>query len=229
MKLNLVKANINTIPDGSRIVLSLRKQPFFFAYRKDVLYVNEDLADLGKIIPAIENLWECTGADPTEASSAAIDTAYDLIADLQGSEAASQLSSAWHSAATEYSKRKSKEEARTWLETVYEHLTEEQYDAMEDAGFKSRVVDDGMWMAMEAKYREGALEYEHYLSVSRHAAGVYGFLLGMEYGKKTRRKELGAMSDREKLIAEIAEGLNDLDEKSLEVVRDYVLLPFVEE
>lgn len=37
------------------------------------------------------------------------------------------------------------------------------------------------------------------------------------------------MSDREKLITEITEGLNDLDEKSLEVVRDYVLLPFVEE
>lgn len=184
MKLNIVKANINTIPDASRVYLSILKEPFYFTYYKGVLYVNEDLADLEKIIPTIENLWECTSADPTEASSTAIDTAYDLIADLQGSKAASQLSSTWHSAATEYSKRKSKEEARTWLETVYEHLTEDQYDAMEDAGFKSRIVDDGMWMAMEAMYREGAWEYEHYLSVSRHAAGVYGFLLGMEYGKQ---------------------------------------------
>lgn len=228
MKLNIVKANINTIPDASRAYLSILKEPFYFTYYKGVLYVNEDLADLEKIIPTIENLWECTSADPTEASSTAIDTAYDLIADLQGNEAASQISSTWHSAATEYSKQKSKEEARTWLETVYEHLTEEQYDAMENAGFKSRIVDNGMWMAMEAMYREGAWKYEHYLSVSRHAVGVYGFLLGMEYGKKSSTNEPGAMSDREKLIAEITEGLNDLDEKSLDMVRDYVLMPWLD-
>lgn len=66
-------------------------------------------------------------------------------------------------------------------------------------------------------------------TLHRLKTGVASILLQKCGQKKRRTKEVRKMSDREKLIAEITEGLNDLDEKSLEMVREYVLLPFVGE
>lgn len=228
MKLNLVKANIFTIPNAARTVLNILKQPFFFTRCNGVVYMNEDMDKLDETAAAIASWWENTQADPTEENVAAYDAAWNAIKEFHGEEAAEQISRIHRDSAKEYREKQSTKEAREWLQTVWENLTEEQSDAMWEAGYRSRTAE-AMFRAMTELDKEGVPGYSNYWGNSYDAAGIYGFLLGMEYGKKNRGKELGAMSDREKLIAEITEGLNDLDEKTLEVVRDYVLLPFAEE
>ncbi len=228
MKLNLVKANINTIPDVPRAILGFLNEPFIFARYKDTVYMKEDLTDADRIVSAIEAMWENTVVEPSEDNTMAIDKAYDTVVELQGKTAAKQIDRIRCDMAKEYREKEATIEATAWIERVYENLTEEQADALWDGGYRTRIAEDGMWRAMVQIHKQDKSRYRNWSSASADAAGVYGFLLGMEYGKKISIKEPGAMSDREKLIAEIIEGLNDLDEKSLEVVREYVLLPFIE-
>ena len=183
MKLNLVKANINNIPDAPRIVLNLRKQPFFFAQCKGVVCMNEDMDKLDETATAIKIWWESTQPDPTDESVAASDAAWNEIKKLHGVEAARQLSEVHRNAAKEYREKQSTKEAREWLHAVYKELTEEQIEAMRQAGYRCRVAD-AMWGAMKELYEEGNECYKNFWGDSSDAAGVYGFLLGMEYGKK---------------------------------------------
>lgn len=183
MELKLEKANICTIPDAPRVALAMLNEPFYFTRYKGVLYINEDLADMDKITAAIKRAWESVAADPTDESTNAGDDAFALIAELQGETAAGQFSRNLLNAAKEYREKQSTKEAREWILAVYEDWTEERDEAMWQAGYRSRVAD-AMHRAMGELYREGHGCYKNYWGDASDAAATYGFLLGMEYGKK---------------------------------------------
>lgn len=182
MELKLEKANINTIPDAPRVVLAMLKEPFYFTRYKGVLYINEDLSGMDKITAAVKKAWESFAADPTDESMNASDDAYDLIAELHGETAAGQFNKYYLNAAKEYQDKLSTREAREWILTVYEDWTEERDEAMWQAGYRTRMAN-AMWQAMEELHREGH-GYDSYRNHAYDAAATYGFLLGMEYGKK---------------------------------------------
>lgn len=183
MELKLEKANIFTIPNAARTVLNILKRPFFFTRCNGVVYMNEDMDKLDETAAAIASWWENTQADPTEENVAAYDAAWNAIKELHGEEAAEQISRIHRDSAKEYREKQSTKEAREWLQTVWENLTEEQDEAMWQAGYRSRVAD-AMWGAMRDLYKEGNGIYKNFWGDSSDAAATYGFLLGMEYGKK---------------------------------------------
>lgn len=192
MKLNLKQANIHSVPAFCRNMLKLSGKPFCFVVDNHTVYMNEDMENVEQTQEAIEEMWRNGLVDFTDSSSEAVSAAFDVIVKLQGEEAASQLNDIWTREMQMCSQRQSTKEARRWIEQTYENLTDAQTEALREAGYKSRIVEEGMWRAMREIRNERGTKSPFATSSTADAAGVYGFLLGMEYGKKASNREMEA-------------------------------------
>lgn len=185
MKLNLVKTTYADLGSTARCVLALRNKPFFFVRMQNTLYMNKSMKGIRKLTAAIETMWKYDFM-ANEEIMAEMDAAYDTISQTAGKEAAGQALKAWSEMAEESRNARAKAEALEWITTVYEKMTDADWDEMYAAGYSSSFIEDGLWRAFSQLHsdhpdRPGYRDWSGKASV---AAFVYGYQIGKEAARK---------------------------------------------
>lgn len=181
MTLNLVKTTYADLNGYARCFLALRNETFFFVRYQNVLYMNKDMKCARKLISAIETMWKYDDI-ATDEIMLEIDEAYGTISQIAGDKAAEQAIAAWKEMAEESCKARAKAEAMEWITTVYEKMTDADWDEMYAAGYSSSFIEDGLWRAF-SQLRDDNPDHPGYRDWSRNAsvaAFVYGYQLGAQ-------------------------------------------------
>ena len=178
MELNLIKTTSAELPGGARCILALKNEPFFFIRFHGVLYMNKDMKGVRKIAQAIATMWKYDRMETQEIMDQ-VDAAYDVIEQTAGAPAARQLWKEWGGAAEDSRKAKAVANAREWIATTMESMSDEAWDEIYAAGFDHDLVSDGFWRAYSDLSNENKNHpaYRDWNENARRAAFVYGFYL----------------------------------------------------
>ena len=181
MKLTLNQIRSDEAPAGVRVLLALRKQPFFFGLSNGTVYMNRDMENAPQIVAAIETMWKHDHMR-TESAMDEIDAAYDIIRQAAGDCAVRQIWEAWQEQAKESRKARAKEKALAWIAAGNAELGDNSDDFLETLGYDYDLIETGLHDA----YYELSVQnpnhprYRHYFRCWAHAAFAYGFRLGQQ-------------------------------------------------
>lgn len=179
MTLNLIKTTYSSLDSTARCVLSLLNEPFFFVRMQNTLYMNKRMKGIRNLTAAVETMWKYDYIENDEIMEE-IDAAYDTIKNTAGKKAAEQALNAWREMARESREAMAKAEALEWITTVYEKMTDADWDEIYAAGYSYDFVNEGLWRAFSKLHSDNP-DYPGYRDWSgnaRKAAFVYGYQLG---------------------------------------------------
>ena len=181
MTLNLVKTTYAGLDSTARCVLDLQNKPFFFIRMRNTLYMNNRMKGIRKLTAAIKTMWKYDFME-NEEIVAEIDAAYDTISQIAGKEAADQAYEEWSEMAKESRAAMAKAEALEWIATVYEKMTDDDWDKMFADGFSYRFIEDGLRDAFNQLHDDNPdrPDYRNCICNARVAAFVYGYQLGSQ-------------------------------------------------
>lgn len=148
---------------------------------QNTLYMNKSMKGIRKLTAAIETMWKYDFM-ANEEIMAEIDAAYDTISQTAGKEAANQALEEWSAMAKESREARAKVEALEWITTVYEKMTDADWDEMYAAGYSSSFIEDGLWRAFSQLHNDHPDRpgYRNWTGNARVAAFVYGYKLGAQ-------------------------------------------------
>lgn len=181
MDLILKQMTPDEVPAGIRVILALRKQPFFFGLSNGTVYMNQDMENAPQIAAAVETMWK-HGHMRTEAASDDIDAAYEIIRQAAGDCAARQAMVAWHEAARASRKAGAKERALAWIASGGSDLGDDADDILDPLGYDYDMVNTGLHDAYYELHQKNPNHagYQEYFKCWAHAAFAYGFRLGQQ-------------------------------------------------
>ena len=179
MELNLIKTTLADLPSNARCILALNNTPFFFIRFRGNLYMNKATKGIRKVTAAVMTMWKYDYMENQDIMDE-VDAAFDIVREAAGKRAADQLWKAWREAAQESREKRATEQAREWITTKLETLSDEDWDEIYSAGFDSLLVDHGLWRAYSDLHDENrdCPAYRDWSSNARRAAFVYGYFLG---------------------------------------------------
>lgn len=178
MNLKIIKTTYEDLGVGSRLALEAYGEPFFFSLSNGALYVNKDMRGIRKALEVAATIWEydLVGNDRIVE---AFDSGYDLVRQAAGSLAADQLFQAWREAAESHRKARAVAQAREWISSVVEPMTDEELQEMSVAGYDSDFVDHGLWRAYYDLHDKNPKirRYNDFTKNAIRAAVIYGYQL----------------------------------------------------
>lgn len=179
MELNLIKTTLTDLPSNARCILALKNTPFFFIRFHGNLYMNKATKGIRKVTAAVMTMWKYDYMENQDIMDE-VDAAFDIVREAAGKRAADQLWKAWREAAQESREKRATEQAKAWITTKLETLSDEDWDEIYVAGFDSMLVDHGFWRAYSDLHDENrdCPSYRDWSGNARRAAFVYGYFLG---------------------------------------------------
>lgn len=179
MDLILKQITSDEAPAGVRVLLALRKQPFFFGLSSGTVYMNRDMGNAPQIAAAIETMWKHDHMR-TDTALDEIDAAYDIIRQAVGDCAVRQIWEAWQEAAKESRRARAKEKALAWIAAGGPDLGDDSDDILSPLGYDFDMIETGLHDAYYELYQQNPNHpgYRHYFNCWAHAAFAYGFRLG---------------------------------------------------
>ena len=190
MKLIINQISPAEVPSAVRVLLTLRKQPFFFGLSNGTVYMNQDIKNAPQIVAAIETMWKhdhmMTDADIDE-----IDAAYEIIRQAVGDCAVRQIWAAWLEQAKESRRARAKEKALAWIAAGGPDLGDNSDDLLVPLGYDYDLIETGLHDAYYELHIQNPdhFRYREYSRCWAHAAFAYGFRLGQQaatVGKETK-------------------------------------------
>ena len=181
MNLTLKQITPDEAPAGIRVLLALRKQPFFFGLSNGTVYMNQDMENAPQIAAAIETMWKHEHMR-TDAAIDEIDAAYDIIKQAAGDCAVRQIWEAWQEAAQASRKAGAKERALAWIAAGGSDLGDDSDDILDPLGYDYDLIETGLHDAYYELHQQHPNHpgYRNYFNCWAHAAFAYGFRLGQQ-------------------------------------------------
>lgn len=181
MDLTLKQITPDEAPAGVRVILALRKQPFYFGLSNGTVYMNQEQENAPQIVAAIETMWKHDHMR-TDAAIDEIDAAYDIIRQAAGDCAVRQIWEAWQEQAKESRRARAKEKALAWIAAGGSDLGDDSDDILDPLGYDFDMIETGLHDAYYELYQQNPNHpgYRHYFNCWAHAAFAYGFRLGQK-------------------------------------------------
>lgn len=178
MNLKIIKTTYEELGVGSRLSLEAYGEPFFFSLSNGALHVNADMPGIRKALEVAAIIWEYDLVE-NDRIVEAFDSGYDLVRQTSGAVAADQLFRAWREAAESHRKARAVAQAREWIGSVVEPMTEEELEEMSAAGYDSDFVDHGLWNAYYDLHdkNQKSRQYNDFTKNAIRAAVIYGYQL----------------------------------------------------
>lgn len=178
MNLKIIKCTYEELGPGSKMLLAAYGNPFFFVLSRDGLCVNKDMRGINKVLEVAATIWEYNLVENDQIAQA-FDSGFDIVRQAAGSLAADQLFKAWREAAESHRKARAVAQAREWISTVVEPMTDEELEEMSAADYDSDFVDHGLWNAYYELHDKNpkSQRYKNYTKNAIRAAVIYGYHL----------------------------------------------------
>lgn len=165
MQLNYLIISHQELTEIEEIIFSCSRKPFCFFRRKGVLLINKELRNPKILAKIATDLWQHDQLQDDQGVSE-INSLSDLVREIAGNEAASQLLDTWRDALHEKLDAENKAAAAEWLRNL------DIIDELDSIG------------AASDSYRPGFIEALWNATRRTDAIFLYGYQAGMEAARK---------------------------------------------